>query len=368
MTPQLLLLSTCGTSVLTNGTSDDMRRWLNTVANKSMLNESEVRRLQIHVAERRGQLRETNATVWERASAELNGIGAVLARWKPDRVLHLLVHTDTAAGCAAMEIVAEALRADGHEVQPLTAGGLRTDDAASFREALAELTRDIENWVATHREMGWSTIFNLTGGFKSVNGYLQALGMLHADRCVFLFDGAPALMEIPRLPVRLAEADDVRKHLAAFRRLELGYPVAASQVAGLPDSLLLFDAERVTTSVWGDVVWARVRNKLFAETLLPPLSPKLKVDGLSRGFDKLPSDRRVMVNEALDALSADLDGVRPLLRSNTFKPLGGSPRPPSTHELYLWSDGAAWRLFGHYESANDSDAKVFFADSMGEHL
>jgi len=36
--------------------------------------------------------------------------------------------------------------------------------------------------------------------------------------------------------------------------------------------------------------------------------------------------------------------------------------PPSTHELYLWSDSGAWRLFGHYESS------TFIADSIGPHL
>jgi hypothetical protein len=51
-------------------------------------------------------------------------------------------------------------------------------------------------------------VFNLTGGFKSLNGYLQTVAMISADRCAFLFEGAPELMEIPRLPVRLAEIDE----------------------------------------------------------------------------------------------------------------------------------------------------------------
>ncbi|MBX6330150.1 MAG: hypothetical protein IRY89_16465 [Pseudolabrys sp.] len=49
----------------------------------------------------------------------------------------------------------------------------------------------------------------------------------------------------------------------------------------------------------------------------------------------------MQVNEALDALSAHLDLNRDLPKSNTLKRLGGNPTPPATHELYLWSDGAA---------------------------
>jgi hypothetical protein len=247
-------------------------------------------------------------------------------------------------------------------VQLLTAAGLRTDHFPAFREALAELTVEIEKWIPAPKP-GWTTLFNLTGGFKSVNAYLQALGMLYADRCVFLFESASALMEIPRLPVRLADADEVRAHIVVFRRLAYGYPVTEGEVATVPDSLLLVDDDQVATSVWGDVVWGRVRKTLLGEALLDPLSPKLVVkDAVNKAFEGLAEDRRVLVNAALDALSAHLDGVRPLLQSNTFKKLQGKPAPPATHELYVWSDGGAWRLLGHFETDR------FVADSLGPHL
>jgi hypothetical protein len=249
-------------------------------------------------------------------------------------------------------------------VQLLTAGGLRTDDFPSFREALAELTKQIEEWVPGRREQGWTTLFNLTGGFKSVNAYIQALGMLYADRCVFLFEGAPGLMEIPRLPVRLADVDEVRAHLMVFRRLAHGYPVNADAAGGLPDSLLLIDEDQVVTSIWGDVVWERVRKRLLGEKLLDPLSPKIVVDdSVGRTFKDLTESQRVAVNEALDALSAHLDGVRPALKSNTFKKLKRNPAPPATHELYVSSDGPAWRLLGHFDERGR-----FMADFLRTHL
>jgi putative CRISPR-associated protein (TIGR02619 family) len=362
MTEQLLLLSTCGTSVLTNGADSDTLHWLKDIANRAKLSDADANRLREHVAERKERLLQANAAEQRRLSAELNGVAAVLDRWKPRRIQHLLVHTDTATGRGAADIVAAILEKDGGQVQSLTAGGLQTDDFPSFREALAELTVEIEKWIPAPKQ-GSTTLFNLTGGFKSANAYLQALGMLYADRCVFLFEGASALMEIPRLPVKLAEAEEVRPYAKLFRQLAHGYSVDEKVAVGAPDSLLMVDDGRVTTSVLGDAVWSRVRKTLPGEALVDPLSPKLVIlDTVRKAFDKLKEERRIQVNEALDALSAHLDLERELPKSNNFQKLQGDPAPPATHELYVWSDGGAWRLLGHFESGR------FFADSLGPHL
>jgi len=106
----------------------------------------------------------------------------------------------------------------GNQSLLVSACGLRTNRLASFRVALADLTEQLDTLVRSYREQGWFVVFNLTGGFKSLNGYLQTLGMISADRCVFIFEGAPELMEIPRLPVRLSELDDVREHMDIFSR------------------------------------------------------------------------------------------------------------------------------------------------------
>src|SRR5262249_45501857 len=149
-----------------------------------------------------------------------------------------------------------------------------------------------------------------------------------------------------------------------FRRLACGYAVSEQEVAGVSELLLLVDDGQVTTSVWGDVVWGRVRKTLLGEALLDPLSPKLVIENAVRkAFASLQAeDRRVQVNEALDALSAHLDQRQVPPKSNTFKKLEGNPAPPATHEIYVWSDRDAWRLYGHYE--NDR----FVADSLGRHL
>ncbi len=358
MNDRLLLVSTCGTSLLTNGANEDDRAWLTMIANDT---EVAAARLTPIVEKRRQSLKAADIPTQRKMSAELNGIGAVRDRYKPRQLFHLLVHTDTALGKASANLVQEAL---GNNTSLESAGGLRTNDFASFRAALADLTKQLDDLVRSYREQGWFVVFNLTGGFKSLNGYLQTLAMISADRCVFLFEGAPELMEIPRLPVRLAEIDELRKHVTLFRRLAVGYTVGPKEAMGAPDSLLMEVDGQVSTSVLGDVVWARHRATLFAEQLHPPLSTKVRVaDAVQKAFAGLEAAQKIQVNEALDEFSAHVDHRRALLKSRTFKKLQGDPVTGSTHELYAWSDGSTGRLFGHYD-----DDGTFVFDRLGDHL
>lgn len=357
MPSRLLLLTTCGTSVLTNLTDNETRSWLTRCANQPELSVGDLPRLTKLSVHRKEELRQADDARRRELSAELNGIGAVMRRWAPHEVQHLLLHTDTALGREAVDVIASVLTP---APQFLTSAGLRTDSALNFKEALADLTRQLEEYWEW-RTTGWQIVLNLTGGFKSINAYLQALGMLHADRCVFLFEGSDELMQIPRLPVRLAEADELRGFQLIFRKLRMGYRVNPAEVQGIPDSLLIVDDDLVSTSVWGDVVWQRVKGVLLGEQLLEPLSSKLAVlPGARKDFEKLPPARRRKVHEALDALSASLDEVRPLLKSETFKTIRN--KLPSTHELYAWSDSGAGRIFGHYDQGR------FLVDSIGDHL
>ena len=359
---KLLLVSTCGTSILTNGMPQDERSWLIKNANETELPEDALIRLNDLATKRIDELRAGDEGLRRRLSAELNSIGAVLDRIEPSVVQHVLIHTDTITGKIANDIIGHLLEDRAHEVQLLTAGGLRTDNLAGFREALADLTVQLEEWVAW-RDSGWELCFNLTGGFKSLGAYLQAFGMLHADRCVYLFEGSKALIEIPRLPIKLAEADEIGEHLTVFRKSMSGYTVSSSECANIPQSLLLIDGRNATTSVWGDMVWARVRKELLAKDLLEPLSRRIRIeDKVRRAFNKLDPGRKVQVNEALDDFSAHVDLKRPLLKARTFKALQGNSVPPATHELYVWSDQATGRLFGHWQ---DGD---FIFDDLGGHL
>lgn len=137
----------------------------------------------------------------------------------------------------------------------------------------------------------------------------------------------------------------------------------ATRTALRDEGLMEVDGE-VTTSVFGDVAWARHRATLFAEKLQPPLSTNVRVaDAVHKVFAGLKAAQQVQVNEASDEFSAYVDHGRTLPKSRTFTKLQGDPVPGSTHELYGWSDGATGRLFGHYDASG-----VFVFDRLAGHL
>jgi putative CRISPR-associated protein (TIGR02619 family) len=360
----LLLVSTCGTSVLTNETDPATRTWLNQISNQKKLSDEDERRLAAHSDKRRQRLLEADTAAQSRLSAELNAVYGTIERWKPKQVTHLLIQSSTAVGEAAAKLISAALERRSRETVELrTADGLQTTDGTSFHDALSGLTKQLEETLPGYKDSGWTITFNLNGGFKSVSAFLQALGMLYADRCVFRFEGARDLMEIPRLPIQLADVEEVQRNLVIFRKIKYWYPVDERDVVGIPESLLQTLDGRVELSIWGDVVWNRAEAHVLSQTLCEPLSRRLRLtEKVRRSFDKLPNERKVQVNRALDGLAAQLDGVGVPGAANTFRPLAGKPSPPSTHELYLWTDGNASRLFGHHEG------DVFVADSIDKHL
>lgn len=368
MTNKVLIVSTCGTSLLRNGVGDDTSRWLNSIANLKDLESDGLERLRLHLDERRATLLSSDLAHQREMSAEINGIHAVLDKWRPANVMHMLIHTDTQVGEATADVISDYLEhLAGERPTLVSAPGLRTDHAAGLREALSELTLIMDASIPKYKSSGYRIVFNLTGGFKSINAYLQALGMLYADSCVFLYEGKAAeLMEIPRLPVSLTYQDHFRTHHKVFRKLSQEYPVTAEEAAGIPESLLIEIDGLVSTSVWGDALWPASRQKLFAETLMEPLCSRLRItDRAVRDAKELTPEHMVHVNKTLDALSAHLDLGKEMLQSNSVKPLKGDAlarKKPSTHEVYLWSDGAAGRLFWHYEGDTIS------VDSIGTHL
>ncbi len=98
--------------------------------------------------------------------------------------------------------------------------------------------------------------------------------------------------------------------------------------------------------------------------LLPPLGACLRfTNRFEDDVRALSPDRIAIVNERLADLALALipgSGYNP--PSLGYKKLAGDPHPPSTHEARGWSDGGAWRIFGHREG------DFFIVDRLGAHL
>lgn len=354
MSPRVIV-STCGTSILTNESDDERRRLINGLANcrESDLTPQDRQTLEQHIEERKQMVEEAEDDRIKKLSAELNGIltyyGDVPAAAQGVPDLHVLITSDTYLGQRVGEIIESWLRSLGLAVDVWRPSGLVTDNRDSFRLAMAELIHKCEDELTGYRNSGYRIAFNLTGGFKSAQGFLQTIGMFYANESFYIFETG-SLLTIPRLPIKLDTEGVIGEHDRAFRRLGLDEVLPAEECEGIPETLLFQGEQEATLSEWGALVWERGKKQFYGKRLLEPL-PRLRyAPNFAKKVEKLnlTAGRLATLNERLDALSLVVRGKRANLKGLDFKRLKGNPLPPSTHECDIWSDDKR-RLFGHYE-------------------
>ncbi len=369
-----LIVTTCGTSLLTNNAPPPIKDLLLATANlvEGDIGSDQLAVIRDRIADRESALRTADLAAAKEMSAEISGIAAHYGgRVKagsgvPDH--HLLICSKTYQGQATGRLVEGWLQLQGYNVETLVVDGLTTKEPIGFRSALTDLTRSIGPLSEAYHEKGYRILFNTTGGFKAVSGFMQVLGMFYADECIYIFERSDQLLRIPRLPVKLDPDDVVGKHLDLFRRMAvLGHHLPRSQVAGLAETLLDEIQDQVFLSPWGQVVWEGARDRSYASGLAAELTSKYRYsESFRRDADALlpkQPDRMVLLNQRLDQLAVYLDSDRTRNPpSLDVKELKGNPRPPSTHEFDAWSDKDARRCFGHYEDG------VFVIDRLDRGL
>lgn len=369
--PQFIL-SPCGTSLLTHGASEEIRSLTARYANEK--NPQNIPAAKRHILEdwirkAQAQIEQANFQEAARRSAELNCLLKLYDNHfptSPDQ--HWLLCTDTWLGKVTAEMVKHWLniQAPHFQVNILKLSGLQTQSLEDFHCALAELVRWLSETVLGYRQSGYRIIFNLTGGFKSIQGFLQSLAHFYADESVYIFERAEQLLRIPRLPIQLATTPMVEKHLFIFRRLSQGLPVQLP--ADFPSIFLFQSGPEATLSAWGEVVWNEAKQTLYQQKLHDSPSPQIRFSPhFQRTAEALAPDRLAHINTRLDQLARCLESqghYNP--NALSFQPLRGNPVPPSTHECYAWSDEGAWRIFGHFE--NQGDQRIFILDQLGPHL
>lgn len=210
----LFVLSPCGTSLLTNQADDTERRLVGKYANTKQpeqISQEDKAKLESLVARVKEKLASADLDLASKMSAELNGIiklyGGQLSN---SQDYHVLVCTDTWLGEITATFVAEWLRAKGPTVEVKRQVDLQTKDITSFQIALSDLVIWCESIVTGYRKSGYKVVFNLTGGFKSVQGFLQTLSTFYADEAIYIFETAKDLLRIPRLPVEMSAEETVR--------------------------------------------------------------------------------------------------------------------------------------------------------------
>ncbi len=363
------IVSTCGTSLLTNagrateGLNALISRYANVQRPEDVPPEDRAK-LQMLLDAIRDQVGiTTEVTALRKLSAEINGITRLYTHGLPTGDdIHFLLSTDTWLGKETATAVARWLQRYGQTAEVVSIPDLRTEDLSTFQSGMAELI----NWCASNlsplRGTAHPVIFQLAGGFKSVQGFMQTLAHFYADETVYIFESGEELLRIPRLPLRMDLEDLVEGNYSVLARLADKLPVAAAEVTALPETLVWIDDGKAAFTVWGDLVWDQLGKPLFRTRLRDTPSAKLRYGpGFAASVQGLPADRLELVNVRLGDLGRFLEyGQNP--KRLDFKALSANPRPPFTHECDAWADRDAKRLFGHYKG------DIFVLDALDNAL
>ncbi|GAB4532394.1 MAG: hypothetical protein Kow0063_12920 [Anaerolineae bacterium] len=304
------ILSTVGISLLLKMSEDQTERSrLNKISNeKDLTGEDKV------FVDELGQkalqtLNQSDIEQRRQLSAELNGLYAF---YEDDLSLaqndhHWLISTDTYLGRKSAEIVEAFLREQGIPyVQRYAPDRLSTASPDRFSAGMQHLLKWCEDTIPGYKKNGYHVIFNLTGGFKSLQGYLNIIGMFYADGLVYIFEGSSSLLRIPRLPIQV-DPRPIRAYAVQFAMMAAGYIVSYDQVSALPGGLLERDQEgNVSISEWGLLVWNRLKGKLLGESLL--LFPRLVYSpSFKKDFERAQEQDKVRLQETLAKVATILE-------------------------------------------------------------
>lgn len=262
-----VIISTVGSSLITNKFPVEERHEINLISNFS---EEEIfndeRHLEIYK-----KIQETDyydIKDLEKASAELNGIlkyyGCYNTINKED--IHFLLHTDTYIGELAaihlQKILAE-IGINNAYIQKIDR--LNTKNSQEFNKGIKNLFKWCYDLIPKYKENKYEVIFNLTGGFKSLQGYMNIAGMFYADKIVYVFETGKEIIEIPKLPIKLKK-ENVREYSTEY--LYAANDICPiNMLSNIPPIYLEEDGEFATLSPIGQLVWDLYKDEILSTEL-----------------------------------------------------------------------------------------------------
>ncbi len=295
-----VLISTVGTSLLTNETCPELRNILIQTANwrESEYDADRKQRVDRRIEEVKARLQNASHSDIRKLSAELNGILGLNAIGP--QCSHFLLATDTFQGEATAEMIAEWLRNQGcQHATPVKLEKLNTGNEEDFRRGIDDLLKWCDEQLQPLRA-GDRIIFNLVGGFKSLQAYAHTLGMIYADEIVYLFEGAGSpLLRIPRLPIHFDEAP-LKKNAPMFARMDKPKDsVPAEEVKGLPEAYFEISGDDAALSLWGELAWSQVKREILTGALLCH-SRLVYESSFQHNYESINNnDLRIAIQEAL---------------------------------------------------------------------
>lgn len=316
------IISTIGTSILANminGTAEGT--WRGTLSRSANLNQEELNQdseaqnvIDTLDKRARGELLKNDDETSRRISAELNGIygiyGGRLPQNSPD--LHYLICTDTAQGQRTGTLIKEFLESRKFRVEPFMVPQLSTKNTKDFAAGTKGLIKWLEEKVSWQQgSVNDQVIFNLVGGFKSLQGYMQAFGTFYANESVYIFEGSSELIKIPRLPIQI-DTTGIEKHTLEFAMMAADEIYPIEKFEGISETLLepieVDDKTVAGLSAWGELIWQRTKSDLLSKELLQ--FPRLQYrKSFIDDYGGLTSQQRTNLQETLAEIAARLENT-----------------------------------------------------------
>lgn len=306
-----LILSSIGTSLLTHKANDVERALLNKYANSSYeeIPDSDLKVLNQLIERAKAKLSNRDFSEVQKLSAELNGILSYYQNNlnKSNNDYHLLIVTDTYEGKETAGLVKNFLTEYNVMVESKVIEGLKTDNTQSFTDGVKKLIAFLFENIQGYQEV----VFNLTGGFKAIQAYLNTIGMFLADKLIYLFETG-TLINIPALPVKFDNYDLLKKHSAIFAMMDKGRSLYCKKIPDVfwadvseiyYDKVSLDNEEIISQSAWAMLMWNKQKDAILNQDLLD--FPNIEYTSLFReNFLNCNNKDRLMIQECLSNLAS----------------------------------------------------------------
>lgn len=309
-----VIISTVGTSLLTNQINraePQEKDWYSKMRDAANLSEEktpdDVKQIIDILQNRAGKkLEEANIAQIRRASAELNGIYGVyqedLNRGRED--IHFLIATDTMQGKTTAEIVEDFLKEQGiYNTSVKAPKDLSTASTGDFSLGIDDLIYWLQDTIPPLKESQYKVIFNLVGSFKSLQGYLNTIGMFYADEIIYIFEGGESdLISIPRLPIAV-DTSLIKPYTIQLALIEAGAEPSVKETKEIPEAMLAEIDGKMMLSTWGKLIWEKCKGELLSNELFQ--FPHLKYrDSFRADYNKIREAQvKVKLQETLAKVS-----------------------------------------------------------------
>lgn len=349
-----IILCPVGTSTLTNRSDERSRQLLTKYANargREDIPPEDAEALDGYILERSEYMDRMDGPDAKKLSAELHSLLILFERDPPqDRDLVYVIPTDTYIGAITGDLILGYLERTGIKGSLLRIAGLQTRSSEDLRLAFSALVREVHTIYEMYKPQGARILFNLTGGFKAIQGFLQTIGAIYADESVYIFEAESSLMRIPRLPLQLKPEDYILSNLVLWRRLDLGLRVNQADLAVIPEIFVYECGSGCMLSEYGELVWKNLCPEIYRQKVWnSPSHLIVYAEGFSASVAGLPQDRTYILNRRIDKLADFLEHSRERsLSSVDIHPIEGKT-DISTHLVDAWADQDAKRIYCHYE-------------------